>query len=214
MGGYGSGRSGGGPTVEDGLAINLSKLLKDKLIEPNTSRWNATLIWRNVRTGEETARIGYGAHLGDHSGHMRLDYTITRRWSGEKIPVAYDVQLSTSRCRLGGWRWWFECPLTGRRVAKLHLPPGATKFASRHAYRLAYTSQRETPRDRALSRAFKARGRLGSEGGIGDYIPKPKGMRWKTFERLMARVAAAEDIVDHHTVLLLDNLMRKTGDRF
>jgi hypothetical protein len=41
----------------------------------------------------------------------------------------------------------------------------------------AYRSQREAPHDRALRRAFKLRGKLGADGGIGDYVPKPKWMR-------------------------------------
>ena len=50
-------------------------------------------------------------------------------------------------------------------------------------------------------------------GGIGDPYFKPKGMRWKTFNRLSARIDAAEEIVDDYTILLMANLMRKTGER-
>ena len=74
-------------------------------------------------------------------------------------------------------------------------------------------SQRESPRDRALSQAFKLRQRLGSEEGIGDYILKPKGMHDTTFERAMIRVEAAEDIVDAHSILLLDRLNRAIQPR-
>jgi hypothetical protein len=98
-------------------------------------------------------------------------------------------------------------------VSKLHLAPGALIFASRGAYRLAYHSQRETPRDRSLSRAFKARRRLGDHEGIGGYIRRPKGMRWRTFHRLMAKVDAAEEIVEGHTALLVEALEQKTGER-
>ena len=63
------------------------------------------------------------------------------------------------------------------------------------AYRLAYRSQRETPCDRALSGAFGLRRKLGADGGIGDYITKPKGMHWRTFERVMGRIDRAEAIV-------------------
>ena len=76
----------------------------------------------------------------------------------------------------GGRRWWFVCPRTGRRAAKLHLPNGAFTFASRQAYRLAYACQREPAHDRALRSAFKLRAKLGGDGGIGDYFPKPKWM--------------------------------------
>jgi hypothetical protein len=85
------------------------------------------------------------------------------------------IQLETTPQPFGGRRWWFVCPRTGRRVAKLYLPSGAFTFASRQAYRLAYRSQRETPYDRALRRGFKLRGKLGADGGMGDYVPSRSG---------------------------------------
>ena len=65
------------------------------------------------------------------------------------------------------------------------------------------------PHDRAIRRAFKLRRRLGSEGGIGQSIRKPKGMRWATFEREMAQVEAAETLVNGYTVLLVRRLTKR-----
>ena len=64
---------------------------------------------------------------------------------------------------------------------------GGAIFACRHCYRLAYPSQRETDDDRAARRADRIRERLGWEPGIlnGNGL-KPKGMHWRTFERLTA----------------------------
>ena len=182
MGGYGSGRSGGRLTTEDGLILSLSKLLRDKLFRPG-SACHSSLIWTNTTTGERVGSIGYEAHLGQESGRVRLKYTTTK-WDGEKRESDYWIQLVTTPQPFGGRRWWFVCPRTGRRAAKLYLPNGAFTFASRQAYRLAYRSQREAPHDRALRRAFKLRGKLGADGGIGDCVPKPKWMRWRTFECL------------------------------
>ena len=56
------------------------------------------------------------------------------------------------------------------------------------AARLAYACQREPAHERALRRAFKLRSTLGAEGGIGDYVAKPKWMRWRTYDRAMARI--------------------------
>ena len=61
-------------------------------------------------------------------------------------------------------------------------------FACRHCYRLAYASQRETADDRAMRRADTIRRRLGWDAGIANLKgSKPKGMHWRTFERLNAR---------------------------
>jgi hypothetical protein len=64
------------------------------------------------------------------------------------------ITLTTRPQPFGGRRWFFICPRTSENAMKLHLPSGAYTFASRKAYRLGYRSQRETPRDRSLSRAF------------------------------------------------------------
>src|SRR3954463_3861697 len=81
----------------------------------------------------------------------------------------------------------------------LYLPWGALRFASRHAFGLAYQSQRETPSSRATNRAFKLRRKLGSSGGI----RKPKGMHRRTFARERARVEEAETLANGYTALLV-----------
>ncbi len=100
------------------------------------------------------------------------------------------------------------CPRTARRVAKLYLPNGAYTFASREAYQLAYRSQRETLYNRALRRALKLRGKLGAEGGVGDYVPKPKWMREATYDRKLEEIFAAEEVVDAHLLALVQKLER------
>ena len=60
--------------------------------------------------------------------------------------------------------------------------------ACRRCYGLAYRSERETLDKRATRQADKLRDRLGWEPGIlNGNGPKPKGMHWRTFERLQAR---------------------------
>lgn len=212
MGGYGSGQSGGRPPVEDSLTLNLPRLIQTGWLKPGA--WTSgTLRWRIVGTDKETASIGFEGQLGQTDGCIRLHWTSTSHWSGEKRQCENHITLITSAQPFGGRRWWFVCPRTGQRATRLHLPYGAYTFACRNAYRLAYRSQRETPRDRALSRAFALRQKVGDHGGIGDYVAKPKGMHWRTFERAMERIDRAEDIVEMHTVLLLNNLKRKIASR-
>jgi hypothetical protein len=52
-------------------------------------------------------------------------------------------------------------------------------------------------------------GRAGADGGIGDSIDKPKGMRWATFERKMEQVEAAEAVCNAHLVRFVQRLGRK-----
>ena len=194
MGGYGSGRWGGRPTTDDGLTLDLPRLLAQRNFVPGCVV-AGTLTWTNTRTGVHVGSIGFESRLDCKTGRVRLHYTTTHRDSGIHSSD-YWIQLETTPQPLGGRRWWFLCPKLGGRTTKLYLPPGAMTFASRKAHRLGYRSQRETPQDRALSRAFKLRHRLGSDGGIGDSIIKPKGMRWATFDREMDRIYDAEAICD------------------
>lgn len=102
----------------------------------------------------------------------------------------YPVRLAWTGCGFGGRRVWWRCPAVGcgRRVALLH---GGRVFACRQCNRLAYRSQREANDDRATRRADTIRRRLGWEPGIlnGNGL-KPKGMHWRTFERLQGQHAA------------------------
>jgi hypothetical protein len=209
MGGYGSGRTGGRATTDSGLTLTLSKLLRDQLFRPGCA-WSGSLVWTNTTTGERIGSISYEAHLRQESGSVRLRYSTTR-WDGGRRESDYWIELETTPQPFGGRRWWFICPRTGRRVAKLYLPNGATTFASRQAYRLAYRSQRETPYDRALRRAFKLHAKLGADGGIGDHIPKPKWMRWRTYDRHLEQIASAEEVIDGHLAAFLWKLDPSLG---
>ena len=134
MGGPGSGRywGVGESTVENGLTLDINELVRGGNIQPGQWR-SGTLIWRRVPSGEEVGSIGCEANLTDHcDAWMRLHYRI----DGE--PQDYRITLETTRPNYGGRRWWFRCPATGRRVAKLNSPPGGGIFASRRAYGLAY----------------------------------------------------------------------------
>ena len=95
------------------------------------------------------------------------------------------VSLDRAPCTYGGTRTWWRCPCCTRRVAILYIGKAP---ACRHCYRLAYRCEREDTDDRATRQADKLRERLGWEPGIlHGNGPKPKGMHWRTFERLQAK---------------------------
>jgi hypothetical protein len=166
MGGYGSGNHGGRSTIEDGLVLDLNKLIRDRLFRPGT--WSGSLVWSQLDSGRVVASIGYEAHRGDERGWARLRYTTTNTWSGEKTHQDYCIDLATTPQPFGGRRWWWVCPWREGLVAKLYKLRAGGIFASRKAHRLAYHSQRQSPYDRSISQAFKRRQRLGADGGIGD----------------------------------------------
>jgi hypothetical protein len=209
MGGYGSGRYGGAPVIEDGLVLSISALRRDGLLR--SGRWSGRLVWRMVYSGKETSNISYIADIGEETGSWRVIYTTTHA-DGSKTPSDYTISLISTPQPFGGRRWWFLCPFSGARVAKLYMVPGSTKFAARTAYRrrLAYRSQRAAPFDRACERAWHLRHALGDRhGALGDWIEKPKWMRWQTFEKKLARVRQAEARAD---ALLLWHFRRLAPD--
>jgi hypothetical protein len=206
MGGLGSGRSGGRPTTEGGLILSLSTLLRDRLLRSGGGQ-AGSITWTSTATGEQVGSISYEAHLGQESGRMWLKYSTTQT-DGGRQESNYCIQLATTPQFFGGRRWWFICPITGRRAAKLHLPEGALTFASRQARRLTYQCQREPAHERASRRAFKLRGKLGGTGGLESDIPKPKWMRVATYDRKLEEIFAAEEIVYAHIKILdLDRLL-------
>src|SRR5262245_56784783 len=92
--------------------------------------------------------------------------------------------------------------LASQRVRKLYLPLGGRHFWSRQAYRLAYASQRQTVYDRAIQRSRKLCLRLGGNPGAETYPDKPKRMRWRTYNRMIDRIANAEGMADQRVFIL------------
>jgi hypothetical protein len=101
--------------------------------------------------------------------------------------VEQRVPITWTACHLGGRRPWFVCPSNsngcGRRVALLY---GVGElFACRRCYGLAYASQQEALHHRGLEKAQKIRMRLGGSPNMLDAFPdKPKGLHWRTYDRL------------------------------
>lgn len=179
MGGFGSGRQGGGRCTDDMHALDVRKIQRRGLLWPGNS-----LTWQWTCNDETIAAI----RMRVEADRVVLDYRNQSVHSngGEWETMNYAVRLDWTACGFGGRRVWWRCPAIGcgRRVAVLH---GGRVFACRQCNRLAYRCQRESYDDRATRRADTIRRRLGWEPGIlnGDG-GKPKGMHWRTFERLQA----------------------------
>jgi len=177
MGGIGSGRRWqfGAETTEDYRAIDVRWLKREGVLLPGTHR---SITW------SRQDRVTGSIDIRSEPGCVVLSY---RHRSGDEEwqDKSYPVYLDTSPCHMGGERHWFLCPVRGcgRRVALLY---GGAIFACRHCHRLAYPSQREPPRDRVARRADRIREKLGWPAGIlnGSGWGKPKGMHWKTYEKL------------------------------
>jgi len=159
-------------TTDDYLKLDVRHFLREGMLRPF---YCGTLIWKHnsetvtsVDMRTETDRVIMSCRYRRGS----------REWGKQ-----YVVYIERTSCHLGGARPWFICPDCRRRVAILY---GAPILKCRQCHRLAYASTREGHVDRAIRRANRLRAKLGWKPGIlNGGGPKPKWMRWPTFERLV-----------------------------
>lgn len=135
--------------------------------------------WSWNRGGEPTGNIGVNVIP---QSAVRLIYTMTT--DGEKRNIDDRVALIYKPCNFGGARPWFQCPRCTRQVAQLYMRSG--RFACRHCQCVAYSSQSED----VMARTWREQRRI--ETRLGDDWQRPKGMRQRTYERLMDRLAECE----------------------
>jgi hypothetical protein len=208
MGGSGSGRRshyGSKDTTDGYRSIDVRPLKRGGFLSPGRA-----FSWQWSRHGEVVASIDVRAEVG----RVILTYR-HRSGGGEWKDESYPVYLTTTPCHMGGERHWFLCPAhgCGQRVAMLH---GGTLFACRKCHQLTYASQREDTGDRAARRAQRIRDRMGWPrtvlvGSAGSYGEKPKGMHWRTYERLCGQHHTFKYIVNREFIARFGPILRKGG---
>lgn len=140
-------------TVESSLWIDANRWMREGILAADTRR-SGRWIWKHGLTGEELSSIGYEVRTWDDGmGVLRLLHTntVTR----ERFD--YRVELQTTEPHLGGFRWWFTCPLAGphgcacgRRCGKLYLVH--RYFGCRLCQDLTYRSSQEAHQGERFAR--------------------------------------------------------------
>jgi len=124
--------------VEDCLILSVKDVCRGGAI-------NGLHRWRSG--DQDRGTIKYEINLRSaERGCLWLWYNV----GGASIHVA--ISMMSTALHTGGRRWWFICPVTGKRVGKLYLPAGATHFARRQADDLTYRSCQNSGRDKRLWR--------------------------------------------------------------
>jgi hypothetical protein len=118
------------PTVEQGRTLDLGELARKGCFQP---WYRGRVGWSHG--GNETASLGFRVLPEGGGLVLALSYRVVRT----QQDVEVRVPLETTRPHFGGVRWWGRCPC-GRRASKLHLAPGAVRFACRHCHGLTYAS--------------------------------------------------------------------------
>ncbi|WP_457094664.1 hypothetical protein [Microvirga sp. P5_D2] len=185
-------------TLESGPKLDLAKLIPSGAGIPG-SNIRCVLTYNSGET--------ITVHLMLREGSGQLELSVQGRHQSFSI-------VSHPR-HFGGLQWYVTCSKSGRRVCVLYRPLGATFFASRHAWdrRGAYASQFLDPVGRAWRTKAKVKAALlGDENpDESDLLPKPKGMRWATYERWVARYDAAEEMLNTQLVMATARLMKRVS---
>jgi hypothetical protein len=199
LGGFGSGGTNWKRAhLEGHRRIGVHYLRKQDLMRPGIY---ASLRWTN-NLGEPTGSIQVAG--GEH--FVTLIYSVRRTHTEAWRPIQEQVAFARVAKPFGGEQVYFFCPRCGRRVLELAL--GAERFRCRTCLGLVHASSQESPTDRAMRRANKLKRRLGAEPGLDSWYTRPKHMRRKTFDKIEARIRAAEAEVNDAHIRLLGRLSR------
>ena len=177
--------------LNQGLKLDLNKLRRQGLVRPgsrsgpNGIRWSSD-YWGEIASGVITANME-----GKYEGWFRIQLADLDQW----------ITLVPRPRHFGGHQWYFICPVMNRDCSVVWLPPGANRFCSRQTWgrrRVAYASQFADPDNRAHIGKAKIKAKL-----IGDLDPdewelppKPKWMRWKTYNRYVERFDMYESVLE------------------
>ncbi|WOH82143.1 hypothetical protein RX327_02790 [Bradyrhizobium sp. BEA-2-5] len=166
--------------LELGLQLNINRLIRDGLVQPGKVTQPSSFRWLDDE-GDERASARIAADLTipsadkARSGKMRIHAA----W------INQTVQLVGRPRHFGGVQWYFVCPAQGKHVSVLWAMPRTRYFVGRKALgkQVAYLSQYHSPGARANYSAEKLIKRTWGPDAS-DELPKPKWMRWRTYERL------------------------------
>jgi hypothetical protein len=196
------GRSTSRVRLENGLKLNINRLLRRGFIARGCSTGPVGISWTSDYWGE-LARGTIWADLSDQP------FAWLRIQLGQQSQT---ITLASRPRHFGGTQWYFVCPSTGRLASVLWRPPGSNRFCSRQTWgrQVAYTSQCVGLTDRAWRGKAKIKARLIAklDPDEWDLPPKPKGMRLKTYQRLEARFERYEEMLDRDLCLTVARLKR------
>lgn len=183
MGNSNSGRWGGKAKCENRPAIDIRRLAREGLLKPSSA-----FIWRWSDGAMVAAKV--------HQEALELSYA-----TNLKPMQSYRFEITQTRCNYGGARSWLICPHCQKQCAKIFERNG--RFACRSCQRLRYQSQALDRMARHQWAYTKLQTRL-RDGEL-----RPKGMHWKTYDRIIYRLADIDAKVSEAFDLLAARFMQR-----
>lgn len=155
--------------------------------------------WQWTSDGERVGSVS----VRSEADRMVLSYQ--RTYNGESQQV--ECRLWLAACAGGyGPRPMLCCPSCSRRCAVVYF--GGNAFACRKCLKLVYLSEGEDAMGRLWRKQRKIESRL-IDGGS-RYL-KPKGMHWRTFNRLADRIDEIEQQKDATFLIRAGALLARIG---
>jgi hypothetical protein len=177
--------------LEDGLKLDLNQLVRDGIVVPGVVTAPRTTFWQVAGSRDVVAVAVITANLTDLA---------CPRFRIRMRGLDQTIDLIAQQRQFGGVQWYFQCPVLGLRASVLWKPPGAEKFCSRQSWgkQVAYQTQFVGQAGRAQIGTERTRSRLGSDKKHPvDWQllpPKPKWMRWPTYESHIERYCGYEEV--------------------
>jgi hypothetical protein len=188
--------------LQDGLKLDINRLAAQGVIRRGDNNGPVGYRWTSDYWGEIATALIWADTRDSREGSFRIRL-------GEQ---EQHIILSAKPRHFGGHQWYFVCPFMNRHVSVLWKPPGARSFACRENWgrQVAYASQFMTPTDRAHRGIAKIKAQLCRRGGFDpddwDLPPKPKWMRWRTYDQAVRKYDRYETVLDSGLELLVARL--------
>jgi len=121
--------------VEKYISFSITWLKKSGYLKSNCDFYNVLSTW--VRNGEVESSIRFDiVNINSQLKQLTFKYSVNER------PVNYKVNIEAFPSNLGiGYRWYFICPITGKRCMNLVKPSFSDYFYHRTAFGLLYKQQ-------------------------------------------------------------------------
>jgi hypothetical protein len=176
--------------LQEGLKLDLNWLARNGFIQRGAKTGPRAIRWTHWHWGEIATGIVSADMSGQSEGWLRVQLSNLNQ----------TIVLISRPRHFGGGQWYFNCPTMNRPVSVLWKPNGALAFRSRQAWgnSVAYQSQFLTATNRAHAGKARIKTLLIGDNNPDewDLPPKPKWMRWATYNSYVERYDGYEAILD------------------
>jgi hypothetical protein len=185
--------------LQDGLKLDLNRLARKGFVQHGANIGVRGITWTHSYWGDVATGMIRRGMSGNNKGWFRIQLGSLDQW----------ITLTARPRHFGARPWYFVCS-RNRLVSVLWKPSGATRFCSRQTWgrQVAYQSQFNDATNRAHAGKARIKSRLIADldPDEWDLPPKPKWMRWATYNRHVDRFDRYEEILDYGCVALAAKL--------